>query len=119
MNSPSTGIPHRTTNDIPNRRQAQARGRNYHLAVNLAPRQEGVPTQMPTQMTPNAPKSTQSAEMNAPETNELAGNHLPPEQKVGGSTPLGRTKLISHRHLSKSRMIAESQGRNIMDVMHQ
>ena len=30
---------------------------------------------LPTQMTPNAPKSTRSAEMNAPKTKELAGNH--------------------------------------------
>src|SRR5436190_20594476 len=44
---------------------------------------------MPTQMTPSAPKCVQSAEMNRPKTKELAGYHLPPEQKVGGSTPLG------------------------------
>jgi hypothetical protein len=37
-------------------------------------------------MTPNAPKSTRSAEMNAPKTKELAGNHLPPEQTLNSLT---------------------------------
>ena len=51
---------------------------------------------MPTQLTPKGPKSSACAHSNRRERNGDSLSSKPPEQKVGGSNPLGRTILTPH-----------------------
>jgi hypothetical protein len=53
----------------------------------------------PTQMTPTGPKLVGSAEQTDLKTKEQTRSPEPPEQKVGGSNPLGRTRPNPFRDL--------------------
>jgi hypothetical protein len=50
-----------------------------------------LPPQKPPRYAPNAPRWSVAAEVTDLEINRIDGATLPPEQKVGGSNPLGRT----------------------------